>query len=153
MPGPEPGGLVLFVASVPRTGTDELDNPGLSATGRLVGFFGGGWYQAGVWQRAKVAKDAELQADESRRLPADQIRIANEVTEVADAWGMAVTVIDVNHPIGWEDVIRSSVGSDETLPVLLAADGSRLVGTESFGPDSLRMFVLNANRSRAPTTR
>lgn len=142
-----PSGLVLFVAGVPRTGLDELDNPGLSMGGRVLGFFAGGWLQAGVWDRARIVQNSELKADPSWRLPAVQTQVANQVLDVAGSRGLDVTIVDVNRPRGWEEVIEHAVGANESLPILLAPDGSRLVGLESFSRKALERFVPAPARS------
>ena len=141
--------FLMFVAGVPRTGIGELDvYAGFS--GRVVGFFATGLIQSGLWQQAQNVRDWEIRHDQNWVLPPGQIQVVNEVLEQTEKQQRTVTIIDVNRPSGWEETIARWVQPEDTLPVLVAPDGSRLVGMEEFSPRSVRKFVAAATSASLP---
>lgn len=76
--------------------------------------------------------------------PVEQRACIRLVNELAESLGRAVTVIDVNWPESDRDLVERWTGPNTLLPLLVAPDGRRLEGLESFVPSRVRRFLSQA---------
>ncbi|HXY46592.1 MAG TPA: hypothetical protein VEK13_01680 [Thermoplasmata archaeon] len=81
--------------------------------------------------------------------PVEQRACVRLVTDIAKSMGQVVTVIDVNWPEGDRDLVERWMGPNSLLPMLIAPDGRRLEGIESFVPSRVRRFLAKAGPSGA----
>ena len=73
--------------------------------------------------------------------PVEQRTCIRLVDELAESLGRTVMVIDVNWPEFHTDLVERWVGPNTLLPLLVAPDGRRLEGLESFVPSIVRRFL------------
>jgi hypothetical protein len=76
--------------------------------------------------------------------PADQVMCAQQLLEAAKRLGRTVKIVDVNQPEVDRALVQRFVGPDDVLPIAVRSDGTRLEGTESFGPGALQEFLAGA---------
>jgi hypothetical protein len=82
--------------------------------------------------------------EDPRRFPSDQVICAERVVEAAERLSIEVEIVDINTRGLDREVVDRYVGRNDVLPVLVRADGQRLVGAESFGPAAVRDFLFGA---------
>jgi hypothetical protein len=75
------------------------------------------------------------------RLPPEQIHCVNTVLKVAKREGTTVTVVDVDRAGDQQYLVSRWVGEDQIFPLLVRADGSKLVGIENFTARMIRHFI------------
>jgi hypothetical protein len=134
--------LLLFVAGAPGPGPETMKD--VTSRWKLLA----GTVVVGWWSRARAGApsgsdgtDADSSEALSWHLPAEQIHCVNLVAEIARDLGRSVTLVDVNRPMGAEDLIRRWAAADPVFPLLVRPDGRRLEGLDHFVPRELRRFV------------
>lgn len=128
---PGASGLVLFVSSEPfldaiPDGRRPVVSAAATGTGSVLSEKWGGH------------EPADFEGDQ---MYGPDARIGRMVLRIARKRGVAVNVVDVNHPGEAADLVRSYLRPDDVYPVLVRADGARLVGSEAFEPAAVDRFV------------
>lgn len=128
---PGASGLVLFVSSEPfLDAIPDGRHPVVSAAAT-----GTGSVLSGRWGGHEPA---DFEGDQ---MYGPDARIGRMVLEIARKRGAAVTVVDVNRPGEAADLVRTYLQPDDVYPVLVRADGARLVGSDAFVPAAVERFV------------
>jgi len=134
--------LLLFVAGEPGRGPEAMKD--VTSRWKLLA----GTVVVGWWNRTRAGASSasdETGADSPEglawHLPVEQIHCVNLVAEIARDLGRSVTLVDVNRPMGAEELLRRWVAADAVFPLLVRPDGRRLEGLDHFVPGELRRFV------------
>ncbi len=147
----DPDPFLLFVAGEPDRGDEAPRSPpsrsilaGLVVPPILIA------REDDARRAARASKGA------SWRLPGEQSRCVRLALELARDLGRSVRIVDVNTPEAPRELVERFVGSQAILPILVAPDGRRLEGTESFVPGTLRRFLrapggASLDRKNRPT--
>jgi hypothetical protein len=143
MVGPQGMDLILFVAGEPGVPDDSMRDVNTSLVGRLGGSVISGWLSRATRPAPPPAEGAPLPSEESQpwHLPSDQIQCANLVFDIAKDAGRNVLLVDVNRPLGRQDLVNRWVGSDGVVPMLVRPGGGRLQGFNQFVPGTVRRFI------------
>jgi len=139
-----PLGLILFVAGEPDTGAPSIRRGTMSLTNRMIGMSAAPSLEAIPPPGPSPAMSGGQSLPSGRppwRLPPEQIHCVNTVVKVAKKEGCAVTVIDVDTPGDQEYLVTRWVGADPIFPLLVRADGSKLMGIENFTARMIRQFI------------
>jgi hypothetical protein len=144
MAGTRGNALILFVAGEPDTGLNPLKDV-QSPYIRL--FMGAGlpnWKKKRE-QSAEADSLVGLEPAEGGqpelRIPADQVGCIRDVARIARAEGTTVRIVDVNRAELNQALVDRWVGPNDVLPVLVRADGAKLVGAEQFVPRKIQRFI------------
>ncbi len=130
MAGTVPGTFLLFVAGEPDRGDDSV----VSRTrfNRFSGFLpapGAG------------SQQPPGPLEPPWHLPLEQRRCLAMVGSLAEPLHRAVKVVDVNRPEGDRELVARWVSEETLLPSLVAPDGRRLDGLDSFLPNRVRALL------------
>lgn len=137
MASPPPGTVVLFLASDPAD-PDRQAAHTPTAT----------WLER-TFVPPRIAftrstRAPSLREGEPGPFPAEQVMCAQRVVDQARKGRRTVRMVDVNEPGDARDLVQRFVTPADVLPVLVRADGARLVGAESFTPPSIRRFLAGS---------
>lgn len=137
MGNPGPGAVVLFLGSDPMVAEERAHLPrpigGVARLGMPV-----------VGPQGKMDRKPTTGPLDEAGYPADQLMCAEIVLGAAERQGRRVQVVDVNDAGEAQGLVQQLVGETDVLPLLVRADGHRLVGTEAFTRASVRSFLQGA---------
>jgi len=147
MDGTGNDGLLLFIAGVPGE-ADELE-----LQSALVRWFLGTNAEVRLeeWRRDRHRRATDvattggptLPEEEAWHLPREMGAAVDIVCESASRVGEHVTLVDVNRPGVYRDLVRRWVREDDVFPLLVRADGTRLEGMENFTAHKIRAFLAS----------
>jgi hypothetical protein len=75
------------------------------------------------------------------QIPAPLVACVQAVLDVVRRHHRSIRVVDVNRPGEYAEQVHEYVVTPHTFPVLVAPDGRRLEGIESFGESTLERFM------------
>jgi hypothetical protein len=136
--------LILFLAGEPDSGAPPLRDSVTSFSSRMVSAVVPPVVTLQPRAGSSVAGEGAPSSQPGPGawlLPPAQIECANVVLEAAEHAGKRVTIVDVNRVLGHQPLVDRWVRPDDSLPLLVRADGSRLMGAERFVPREVRKFV------------
>jgi hypothetical protein len=140
--------LILFVAGEPDPRAGRTREAEVSAVRRLAGaVVGVRWISPMGCPAGSTSDQAPTCDDRSWRIPPQQVMCVNLVAEIAQSLGKRVALVDVNRPVGRQNLVDYWVGSNAVLPLLVRPDGTRLEGIEEFVPGKLRQFIRQPSRA------
>ncbi|MCI4373607.1 MAG: hypothetical protein L3K02_08210 [Thermoplasmata archaeon] len=136
-----PSELLLFVSGEPETGVDpfrDIQSPWARLFAGSVRLFG--------HRRPRDVEDLTRSLTSSTgagrlRLPPDQIQCVNQVVRLAGKAGRTVRIVDVNEPVGQENLVARWTGPNDVFPLLIRPGGAKLVGEEAFLARKVRRFI------------
>ncbi len=132
------GSAVLFLAGDPALAAQRAATPeSMAAIGRLFPIPP----SFAIERRKRRATSDPI---DTHGIPAEQVVCAQRTLDAATKLGRKLKIVDVNHPDDDADLVKSFVGPDDILPILVRADGGRLAGEEAFTPGNLREFLAKA---------
>ena len=144
MDGPAPGTVLLFLSGDTALAARRAALPVPQSLGRRL--FLPSKRLIGRAQGPPPASE-EGDADEDDlggRFAPVQVACAQRLLDAARPQRLLVRVVDVNDPGADRAAVVRFVHPEDVLPIAVRADGSRLVGEESFSRAELRRFLATA---------
>jgi len=135
--GPSPGTVVLFLGSDPALAERLAARPATYAW--MARFF-----VPPNLLLDRAARATSASTDEPGPFPSDQVMCAQTVVDCARKNGRSLQLVDVNRPGEARELVQRYVTSQDVLPILVRADGARLVGAESFDVRTVRTFLAGS---------
>lgn len=145
MRGPGGDDFLLFVAGIPG----EAEEPESHSTMVRWLFGANAEVRFVEWRRERRQRASgssstgqpPLPEEGLWHLPREAAASVSLVCESVSRAGRHVTLIDVNRPGVYQELVRRAVGANDVFPLLIRSDGSRLEGIENFTPRNVRAFV------------
>jgi len=137
---PNPGTVVLFLAGDPVLAQRQASRPPMY-WGIARFFRGSALLPGGIADRMAPGREHPT---EPNAFPADQVMVAQQLSEAAKRLGRTVMIVDVNQPGDDRALVQRFVGPNDVLPIAVRSDGTRLEGAESFDPGTLQDFLSAA---------
>jgi hypothetical protein len=128
-----PGTVLLFLGSDPALAERLAASPQtLSWVGRFL--------PANLVHARASRTDPEAEGP----FPPEQVMSAQRLIDLAKRAHRSVRVVDVNRPGPDLALVQRYVTAADVLPIAVRADGTKLVGGESFERSALRAFLAAA---------
>lgn len=138
MAAPTPGTVLMFLTGDPALARRRAQTP------EAVGMMARVMLPATMFLGTRHRPPTPGSPDADAMYPEDQLACAQLVLDALPGLGRSVRFVDVNQAGDAQPLVDRFTTESDVFPVLVRADGSRLVGQEAFSKSSLRQFLAGA---------